>query len=210
MSYEIFDAYMRSACIEHIVELDIATRPDCIDEGHLKILKVIKETYNVEIVIELGLQTTNDDTLRRINRGHSVLDFIEAVQLIHSYGFKVCTHLILNLPWDEDAEVVTMARLLNELDMEMVKLHSLYIAKGTVFEKMFNEGDLLMNSLENYVDRVCDFLSHLNRSCTVQRLVGRAPKDDTVFCNWNVSWWKIKDMIEEKMLKEGLYQGKMV
>ncbi|PKM66327.1 MAG: TIGR01212 family radical SAM protein [Firmicutes bacterium HGW-Firmicutes-2] len=210
MSYDVFDAYIRSACIEHIVEIDIATRPDCIDREYLKILKNISNFYHVKIVIELGLQTTNDDTLVKINRGHDVLSYINATNLIHDYGFKVCTHLIMNLPWDEDDEVIKMALLMNQLNVEMVKLHALYIAKGTVFENMYNQGLLKMDTMDNYINRVVNFLTYLDPNCAVQRLVSRAPKEDTVFCNWNTSWWIIKESIEKKMLKEGLYQGKMI
>lgn len=210
MPYDVFETYMKTACIEHIIELDIATRPDCIDSKHLDILLNISETYNVEIVIELGLQTTNEESLIKINRGHDVASYIEAVTLIHSYGFGVCTHLIMNLPWDEDEEVIRMAQLLNKLEVEMVKCHSLYIAKGTVFEKQYIEGVWEMNTLENYVERVVTFLSYLNPACAVQRLVGRAPKEETVFCNWQTSWWKIRDEIDKKMLKDDIYQGKII
>ncbi|MDF1616317.1 TIGR01212 family radical SAM protein [Petrocella sp. FN5] len=198
MAYEVFNAYIQSACIENIVEIDIATRPDCISREHLEILKNIRDTYDVEIVIELGLQTTNDDTLKQINRGHDVMSYINATQLIHEYGFKVCTHLIMNLPWDEDDEVIQMALLMNQLEVEMVKLHALYIAKETVFEDMYNQGLFKMNTMENYIERVVSFLTYLNPNCAVQRLVSRAPKEDTVFCNWNTSWWIIKESIEKK------------
>lgn len=210
MAYDQFETYMEAACIENIVELDVSTRPDCIDKGHLDILKRIKEKNGVEIVIELGLQSTNEESLIKINRGHTVDAYIEAVNLIHGYGFAVCTHLIMNLPWDKDEEMITMAKLMNKLNMEMVKCHSLYIAKGTVFETQYLQGDFKMNTLDNYVDRVVAFLSHLDSETAVQRLVGRAPKEETVFCNWNVSWWKIKDFIVEKMLNDGLGQGTMV
>lgn len=210
MAYDQFEAYMEAACIEHVVELDVSTRPDCIDRGHLDILTKIKAEKGVEIVIELGLQSTNEASLLKINRGHTVEDYIQAVDLIHSYGFSICTHLIMNLPWDQDEEVIKMAQLMNGLKIEMVKLHSLYIAKATVFETQFLEGAFKMNTVENYVDRVVTFLYYLNPTIAVQRLVGRAPKEDTVFCNWGMSWWKIKDLIVEKMLNDGHGQGTMV
>lgn len=210
MAYDQFEAYMKTACVNDVVELDIATRPDCVDKGHLDILKKVSKEYGVNVVVELGLQTTNDQTLVKINRGHTVQQYIDAVKLIHQYGFGVCTHLILNLPWDNDQEVINMAQLLNELKVEMVKCHSLYIAKGTKFASLYDQGELKLNTLENYVDRAVMFLAHLNPECTVQRLLGRAPKEDTVFCNWNTSWWKIQDKIIEKMLKDKLVQGKMM
>jgi radical SAM protein (TIGR01212 family) len=210
MALASFKKAMEAACIENIVELDIATRPDCIEKEHLDILLEVQRTYNVEIVLELGLQTTNEISLKRINRGHDVQAFIDAVKKVKAYGFKVCTHLIINLPWDDDSEVLRMAALMNALNIDMVKCHSLYIAKDTVFADLYISGDLMMNTLDNYTDRMVVFLTHLHPKCAVQRLVGRAPKDDTVFCNWGVSWWKIKDQIIEKMLKDNLWQGKMM
>ena len=209
MPVDVFETYMRAACIEDVVELDIATRPDCIEEAHLKVLETIKKEKGVEIVLELGLQSSNNESLKRINRGHDVQTYINAVHRIHDRGFKVCTHLIMNLPWDNDREVQNMAYLMNSVGSEMIKLHSLYIAKGTVFGEMYESGVLKMNTPENYVDRVVDFLSLISPSFAIQRVVGRAPEEETLFCNWGMSWWRIKDMIVEKMLKEGLTQGKM-
>lgn len=210
MSYDVFEKYMRSACIENIVELDISTRPDCIDVGYLEILKKIEIEKNVKIVIELGLQTTNEESLVKCNRKHTVKDVEDSINLIHSFDFKVCVHLILNLPWDKDNEVICMAKFLNNLDVEMVKLHSLFIGKGTVFETMYIKGDLQIGTQENYIGRVVSFIEHLNESCAIQRLVGRAPKGDAIFCNWGTSWWKIRDKIDEKLLQDNTYQGKMV
>lgn len=209
MDSDAFKRFVTSACIDNIVELDIATRPDCLTSEHLDVLKKLSDTKGVRIVIELGLQTTNEESLKRINRGHGVQAFIDAVQLVHDYGFAVCTHLIMNLPWDKEDEPMKMAQLMNALNIEMVKLHSLYIAKGTVFADMYERGVLGMNTMDDYVVRVVSFLSHLRSECAIQRLVGRAPAEETLFCNWNTSWWKIRDKIVEKMLNENIYQGKI-
>ena len=210
MPIKQFEQYMYSACQPYIVELDIATRPDSIDDAYLDILKKIKESKGVEIVVELGLQTTNDESLKKVNRGHDVATFQSAVQRIHDYGFQVCTHLIMNLPWDEDSEVERMAELMNTLGVEMVKCHALYIAKETVMAHQYQAGEFAIGTMEAYIERTARFLSYLNSDITVQRLVSRAPEEDTIFCNWGTSWWIIKDRILEKMLKDGNYQGRML
>jgi len=207
MSYEIFESYMRQACQEDIVELDISTRPDCLDSKYLEILKKIEVEEGVKIVLEIGLQTTNEESLVRCNRQHTVTDVEESIKLIHAYGFKVCVHLILNLPWDTQSEVIRMANLLNDYNVEMVKLHALFIGKGTVFESMYLKGDLRLHSLEDYIQRVILFIGHLNPSCAIQRLIGRAPKGEAIFCNWDTSWWKIRDTIDAYMAKDHRYQG---
>ena len=205
---EQFKKYMIEACQEHIVELDISTRPDCISKAYLDVLKDISTQFSVNITIELGLQTTNDKTLKKVNRGHSVQDFVDAVQLINTYNFNVCTHLILNLPWDQEDEVVNMAHLMNTLQISQVKLHALYIAKNTIFANMYLNKEFTICSKEAYEERVILFLEHLNPHVAIQRLIGRAPKEETIFCNWDTSWWKIKDEIETKMNQKSTYQGR--
>lgn len=210
MPFDDFKQYMKEACQEGVVEIVISTRPDCISSEYLEFLKELSLLHKVNITFELGLQTTNDESLIKINRGHSVADFIDAVKRIQEYPFDICTHFILNLPWDTQEDVREMALLINTLNIDQVKLHSLYIAKNTVFESMFMNGDITLCTLDDYIDRVILFLEHLNEDVVIQRLVGRAPKEDTVFCNWGTSWWKIRDDIEEKMTRLETYQGKRI
>lgn len=207
MPLEDFRQYMYEACYD-IVELDISTRPDCISSLHLDVLRKINQEKHIEITIELGLQTTNNETLKKVNRGHTVEDFIQAVQLIKQYGFDICVHLILNLPWDNHQDVINNAQLMNQLQISQVKLHALYIAKNTVFENMYLNNEFNICSKEDYVDRVILFLEHLDSNIVVQRLIGRAPKEETVFCNWGTSWWKIQEDIEKKMKDLNTFQGK--
>lgn len=203
-----FKEYIISACIEDIVEIAVSTRPDCINDDYLRFLKEIKDTRKVEINIELGLQTVNYHTLKVINRGHSLAEFIDAAITIKKYGFKICTHVILDLPWDNRDDVIECARILSALRIDQVKLHSLYIVKDTELGRMYTEGEISPLTMDEYIKRVIVFLQYLNPNIVVQRLIGRAPKEDTLFVNWNTSWWKIKDMIEEEMVREDTYQGK--
>lgn len=210
MPIEDFSKYIEEACIENIVEIGISTRPDCISKPYLDQLLEITNQAGVNVSIELGLQTVHDKSLLRINRGHLLKDYRDAVELIREYPFSICTHFILNLPWDSQEHVVQGALLMNELKIEQVKLHALYIAKDTVFERMFNQNAFEMGSKEDYINRVILFLIHLNPQIVIQRLIGRAPEEDSVFCNWGESWWKIHDEIELKMKSNNLYQGKML
>ena len=90
-----FEAYMREAAkVESIVEISISTRPDCINDEYLNVLKQIKDEYHVEINIELGLQTANYHTREFVNRGHGLAEYIDAVLRIKRYSFTICTHLI--------------------------------------------------------------------------------------------------------------------
>lgn len=204
---EKFKEYINSAIIDNIVDISISTRPDCINTEYLKFLKEIKEKHSVNITMELGLQTVNYHTLNKINRGHSTAEYIDAVLNIKKYGFDVCTHIIINLPWDDITDVTESAKFLSALKTDHVKLHALYILKNTIMGKQYENREFEIISLDEYVERTITFLEYLSPKISIQRLIGRAPENETIFSNWNTSWWKIKEMIEFKMEKEERYQG---
>ncbi|HBD62864.1 MAG TPA: TIGR01212 family radical SAM protein [Clostridiales bacterium] len=204
---EKFKQYILDAITENIVEISISTRPDCIGDEYLEFLNEIRNDYGVNISIELGLQTVNYHTLISINRGHTLAEFIDAVLRIKRYGFDICTHVILNLPGDNIQDTMETAKILSILKVDQVKLHSLYIMENTKMGIMYKNNEISMIAEEEYVERAVTFLEYLDSNIVVQRLVGRAPKEGSLFVNWGMSWWKIKDDILEKMESEGRVQG---
>lgn len=208
LPFTLFKSYMEEACQDGVVELSISTRPDCIREEYLSFLKELAEEKRVNITIELGLQTVNYHSLRKINRGHSLGEFIDGVLRIKNYGFQVCCHLILNLPWDKQIDVIENAKVLSALGIEFVKLHSLYIEKDTIMGQQYEKGEIQLITKDEYIDRVILFLEYLSPDMVIQRLIGRAPQEDTIFMNWDTSWWKIRDQILNKMVTESSFQGK--
>lgn len=206
---EQFQNYMLEAVtVSDIVEIAVSTRPDCITEEYLEVLAKIKEKYSVEITIELGLQTANYHTLIEINRGHSLAEFIDAVLMIHKYGFEICTHVILNLPGDTLTDAIETAKILSSLRIPVVKIHSLYIAKNTRLCEAYENGTITLCSKEEYIERLISFLEHLHPEMVVERLFSRVPEKDAVFSNWGTSWWKLKDEVVEQMTLGNHYQGK--
>ena len=209
ISLDLFKKYITEATIEDIVDISISTRPDCIDKPYLDFLKEIKEKYNIDITIELGLQTANYKTLDKIRRGHTLAEYIQACMLIKSYGFNICTHIILNFPWDNIEDTIETAKIISVLGNDFVKLHALYIEKNTVLAREYQNGEFTMLPLEDYIEKTITFLEYLNPDIAIQRIIGRAPEDFTLFSNWGTSWWKIKEQIEKKMKDENRYQGKL-
>ncbi len=203
-----FKEYINEICVEDVVGISISTRPDCINDEYLSFLKEIKDSKQIDILIELGLQSVNYKTLKKINRGHGLAEFIDAIKRIKKFNFESCVHMILNLPWDSMDDVIEGGKIISALEIEQVKLHSLYILKDTALGQLYKNDDLQLISLEEYVDRVIEFIEYISPNIVIQRLVGRAPKEETLFCNWDTSWWKIKDMIDEKMETLDSYQGK--
>ncbi len=207
LKLENFKQFISEAVMDNIVEISISTRPDCIGDEYLEFLNLIKNEHNVNISIELGLQTVNYHTLISINRGHTLAEFIDAVLRIKKYGFEICTHVILNLPGDIEIDAVEAAKILSVLKIDQVKIHSLYIMENTKMGILYKNKEITVITEEEYVERVITFLEYLDKDIVVQRLVGRAPKENSLFVNWGMSWWKIKDDILERMNRERRYQG---
>lgn len=211
---ETLRRYLTAACEnglmygKDLVGLAIATRPDCVAEPYLVLFDEIRRQYGVDIFLELGLQTANYHTLQKIRRGHGLAEFIDAVRLAQQHQIEICTHLILNLPWDDELDVIETAKLMSALQVEQVKLHALYIVKGTVLADWYEQGDIQLISKEDYVQRVVTFLNYLHPDIVVQRLIGRAPAENTLFSNWHTGWWKIRDEIEQQLLDTDSFQGK--
>ncbi len=205
---KILEEYILEACMEDIAAIYISTRPDCISCDCASMLKKIKADKKIDIVVELGLQTVNYKSLKIMNRGHSLAEFIDAVNTLNSNNLEVCAHYIVDFPTDDMDDVIEGAKILSALRIGQVKCHSLYILKDTVLDEMYQSGAIKLITTDEYIERIITFLEYLNPEIVVQRLLGRAPKDRTSFCNWGLSWWKLRDMIEEKMRMEDRFQGK--
>lgn len=199
--------YLEEASKEDLCGLDIATRPDCLSTEYLEAIKEFGEKKDLEITFEIGLQIANDQILENVNRGHSVKDYMESVCLVKSYGFSVCTHLILNLPGSTMDDVLVTAKVLNELEVDIVKLHSLYIASESIFGRMYLNEEISICSEEEYVNRVVTFIAHLNPKTAISRVVSRIPEEDGLFANWGFSWWKIYNDIMERLDSKDIIQG---
>lgn len=208
MPLENFKEYINEAIQDDIVEISISTRPDCIDFKYLQFLSDIQYNKGINVTIELGLQTANYHSLKKINRGHSLAEFIEACNGIKAYGLRVCTHVILNLPWDTMDDVIETAKILSALKVDEIKMHSLYLMEGTTLANQFKQGEFKLFSKDEYISRVITFLEYLNPDIIIQRLIGRAPEEGSIFVNWNESWWKIRDEILSNMEERNSFQGK--
>lgn len=210
LPFNKFKEFISQALVEDIVGIYISTRPDCIPNEHLEFLQQLQVQNKIDIIMEVGLQTINNKTLKILNRGHTLEDFIDAAKRIKTKEIGLCAHYIVDLPWDSLNDVIEGAKILTSLEIDQVKIHSLYILEGTELGRMYQNKEFEPLPLQQYIQRVIAFLEHLSPQIVIQRLIGRAPKERTLFCNWGMSWWKIKDMVEEIMTQNGFYQGRLV
>ena len=191
-----------------ILGLSIGTRPDCISEEKLDLIESYADDYMVWI--EYGLQSSKDDTLERINRGHTVEHFVEAVERTGRRRIHMCAHVILGLPGEGRCEMMDTAALVASLPIEGIKLHHLHVVKGTRLEGMVRRGDYTPLSLDEYVGLACDFLERIPAGITVQRLCGDAPKDLLVAPDWTKEKQRVISRIRAELARRDSYQGRRV
>ncbi len=192
---------------QDMVEIAISTRPDCIRDDYLETFREFRSRTGVEISIELGLQTVNYHTLKKVGRGHGLAEYLDAVLRIAPYRFPVCTHMILNLPWDGMEDVIESARVISVLPVDMVKLHSLYLPRDCMLYEEYISGRITICSKEEYFERLTQFVIHLREDVVIERLFSRIPEKDSAFSNWQTSWWKLRDEWEKLMEERGYQQG---
>lgn len=205
MPIDDFKRAVNESLIDDVVGVSISTRPDCLGDEYLDFLEEINKDYFV--TVELGLQTSNYHSLKKLNRGHTLAEFIDACIKLKNRNINICAHVIIGLPWDIDLDVVETAKILNVLGVDEVKIHALYIVDGTVLGDMYKRGEIKTISLEDYKRKVILFLRHLNNDIIVERIIGRAPSENSLFCNWDTSWWKIRDDIVKIMQENNYCQG---
>ena len=190
---------------ERIKILAIGTRPDCIDEETARLIASYKE--RVDVWVELGLQTASDRTADIINRGYHRDAFENAMELMRKYDIPVVVHLIVGLPGEGLDEIKETVKYINRFDIFGLKIHSIYVMKGTRLAVMYENGEYTPPTLEEYVESAVYILTHIRPGLTVHRLTGDCPRDMLIAPHWNSSKTEIINTIVKKMQLDGLSQG---
>lgn len=207
---DIFEDYIRQCDLDDIVEISISTRPDSISDSKIEFLETFQKESGINITMELGLQTANYQILDILNRKHGLADFIDVVNRLRAKSIRTCVHIIIGLPWENDLDIIETAKILNVLGVDEVKLHSLYIVKNTKLARMYENKEFEVVDYEIFKERLILFIRYLNDDIIIQRLLGRVPQEDSVFCNWGMSWRKIHDEVVAQMNKYGFKQGDLL
>ncbi len=188
-----------------IVALDIGTRPDCVNDEILDLIQ--SYTSKVMVWLEYGLQSAKDETLKKINRKHSVKDFVEAVEKTKDRNIFICGHVILGFPWESREEMLESIHLINRLELDGIKIHHLYIAKDTAMERGYRKGKFQVMSFEEYLPLLCDALEILSPHITIHRLTGDLYGDYLVAPHFNLSMNQIYQRVQSELERRNTYQG---
>ena len=201
----LISLYEEALKADDVVGLVIGTRPDCMPNELLDYLADLsKRTF---LTVEYGIESANDDTLRRINRGHTCAQSVEAVEKTASRGIYVGAHVILGLPGEDDAELIRQARLVNQLPITTLKLHQLQLIKGTVMAREYEQGPFHLYTADEYIDMVIKYISYIRREVVLERFVSSSPKDLLLAPNWNIKNYEFVEKLKKRMRELGVTQG---
>ena len=195
-----------SALIDNrIVGISIATRPDCITEEVCKLLNSYKN--KLEVFVELGLQTSNDETANIINRGYKSRVFTKAVELLNKYNLETIVHIMVGLPNESIIDIKNTINFINNHNIQGLKIHSTYIIKNTELANMYQNGTYTPISLEYYIETATYILTHINPKIIIHKISGDAPKNLLLAPSWNSHKKWILNGIDKYMRENNLYQG---
>ena len=190
---------------ERIKVMAIGTRPDCIDEEIAALIASYKQ--RCDVWVELGLQSANDKTAEVINRGYGREAFESAMAILKKYGIPVVVHLIVGLPGETLTDVKETVEYINGFDLWGIKIHSIYVMKGTQLAVMFEKGEYTPPTMPEYVESAVYVLTHISPAITVHRITGDCPRGLLVAPSWNADKHTVINSIVSKMQFEGLSQG---
>lgn len=189
----------------NIVILSIATRPDCISDEIIEYLASLNN--QIPVWVELGLQTIHEENLKFLNIGYTVEQFTTTVHKLRKHNISVIAHIINGLPNESFNQMIQTAQFLNTLDLQGVKIHSLFIQENTILGKIYQNNPFKLLSLEEYVEITVKQLCILNPNFVIHRINGDAPREQLIAPLWSLKKLVIMNEIDKKMRNENLYQG---
>lgn len=201
--------YEEALQVDRVEGLVIGTRPDCVSSELLDYLAALRGK-GVFVLLEYGIESVYDDTLLRINRGHTFSDTRKAVYAASEKGIPVGGHLILGLPGENRRRMVEEAGILSALPLTTLKLHQLQLIKGTRMAKEYAENPqwIPRYSVEEYLDLLIDFLEHLRPDMVLERFVSQSPPELLAFPGWGLKNFEFTELLRRRMRESGSFQGK--
>ena len=205
---ELKRKYEEALQVKDVVGLVIGTRPDCMPDALLGYLEELnRRTF---LIVEYGVESTDNDTLKRINRGHTFEVAEEAIRKTAARGIRVGAHIILGLPGETNEQLIKQASVLSALPLTTLKLHQLQLIKGTRMAHEFEmqPEDFHLYSADEYIDLVIDYVEHLRPDIVLERFVSQSPKELLIAPDWGLKNHEFTDKVKKRMRERDACQGK--
>ena len=205
---ELKRKYEEALQVKDVVGIVIGTRPDCMPDTLLDYLEELNQ--RTFLIVEYGVESTDNDTLKRINRGHTFEVAEEAIRKTAARGIRVGAHIILGLPGESNEQLIEQAGVLSRLPLTTLKLHQLQLIKGTRMAHEFEmqPEDFYLYSADEYIDLVIDYVEHLRPDIVLERFVSQSPKELLIAPDWGLKNHEFTDKVKKRMRERDAWQGK--
>lgn len=193
----LMSLYEEALRVDDVVGIVIGTRPDCVSDPLLdRLAEMAKHTF---LIMEYGIESANDDTLRRINRGHDFACSRDAVLRTHDRGILTGAHIILGLPGEDAQESLRQAQLISELPIDILKIHQMQVIKGTRLAEEYAAHPFHLYTVEEYIDLVVEYISRLRPDIVLERFVSQAPPQMLLAPQWGLKNHEFADLLKKRM-----------
>ena len=206
---KLVQRYEEALTVEGTLGIVIGTRPDCMPDELLDYLQSLAE--RTFVLVEYGIESTSDDTLERINRGHSYAAAVDAVKRTAQCGIPVGAHIILGLPGEDRKAIMRQAAELSQLPLTTLKLHQLQIIRGTRMAQEYAEHpeEFSLFSLDEYIETVVDYIERLRPDIVLERFASQSPKELLIAPDWGIKNHELVDKVKRRMRERDTWQGKL-
>lgn len=192
--------YEEALNVKDVVGIVIGTRPDCINDEILNYLEELnRKTF---LIVEYGIESCNNETLKLINRGHDFACTQQAIEATAKRGIYVGGHIILGLPGEDRSESLRQAPIISSLPLTILKIHQMQIIKGTKLEQIYKENPFPVYSVEEYVELVTDYIQILRKDLILERFVSQSPPELLLAPKWNIKNYEFTNLINNRLKEE--------
>ena len=200
--------YEEALSVKDIVGIVIGTRPDCVSDKLLDYLEDLnRRTF---LIVEYGVESANDDTLRRINRGHSFAQSRLAIEKTHQRGILTGAHIILGLPGEDAQENLRQAPLISSLPIDILKIHQMQIIRDTRLADKFEREPFHIYSVNEYIELIANYIQRLRKDLVLERFVSQSPKELLITPQWGLKNHEFTDLLNNYLKNHQIHQGDLL
>ena len=199
--------YEEALQVEDIVGIVIGTRPDCVSDELLDYLAELNE--RTFVLVEYGIESTNNDTLLRINRGHSFEQSVSALERTHQRGLLTGAHIILGLPGEDAAESLRQAPILSQLPIDILKIHQMQIIRGTRLAEEFEREPFHIYTVDEYIELIAQYIQRLRPDMVLERFVSQSPKELLIVPHWGLKNYEFTNKLVNYLKAKDIHQGQL-
>ena len=197
--------YEEALRVKDVVGIVIGTRPDCVSDELLDYLEDLnRHTF---LIVEYGVESANDETLQRINRGHSFAQSRVAIEKTHQRGILTGAHIILGLPGEDAQENLRQAPVISSLPIDILKIHQMQIIQGTRLAAEFERNPFHIYNIDEYIRLIANYIQRLRKDLVLERFVSQSPKDLLIAPHWGLKNHEFTDLLNNYLKQHNIHQG---